>query len=242
MDKTYFDGVAFESLGIVVERVHDDLPGMREGMEPYPNRHGSYVTGLTLGPREIRLECRALMPMWSDFEALKEAVAAWVVTKDDRRLQLRNHPGQYYMAHYTSFEEGDRVGGTGIGAFELTFTAPSPLRYGDTMVRVFSGTRERVIIGGSDMPDMTVEVRGARRREDTKDYELGFNGDRLGVRLESGTHNLTFDLNRRVAKEGTSNRGVTQFSKWPDVQPGTWDIEQLEGTGTVTVTWTQRYL
>ena len=55
MENSYFDGRSFESMGIVVERVHDDLAEMREDMEAKPGRHGSNVNGLTLGPKSILL-------------------------------------------------------------------------------------------------------------------------------------------------------------------------------------------
>lgn len=243
MRKSYFDGESFESHGVVVERIHDDLPAMREEMEPWPGRHGSRVNSLTLDAREITLECRFLGDRWGDFESMKEDLAAWLVTDTDRRLQLRNHPGQYYMAHYASFSEGDRLGTTGIGGFELAFTAPDPIRFGEERAYVISdGEIHNVEIGGTEQADMRVTVRNARRDEGRKGVRVSFHDAGLEVPIpDTRAHTLTFDCVNHVATLDGKLTGVTLFSAWPRLGPGRFRCGITKGTGTVTLSWTQRY-
>ena len=235
MEKTYFDGTAFEDLGIVVERVHDDLPEMREELEAKPGSHGSYVNSLTLGPRIITLECRALMQRWEDFDSLKDRLAEWLITGDERKLVLRNHPDQHYMAHYSSFTEGDRVGGTGVGGFEVTFTASDPIRYGEERAYVLksSGSFE---VGGTEPPDMRISVRGAAGGSG---WTLHANDVDLSVLTKSGESSIDIDCKTRTVMVGSTEYGVTLASDWPDFAPGTWRVGSTSGT--VTFSWTQRY-
>lgn len=243
MEKSYFDGVAFEDMGIVVERVHDDLPEMREDMEAKPGRHGSYVNSLTLGPKEILLECRYLGKEWADFDSLKDELAAWLVTSDDRKLVLRNHPEQYYMAHYQSFSEGDRVGGSGIGGFELTFTASDPIRYGEDRAYVLSGSTQKYFdVGGTERPDMTMFVRGAVRDSSKGTWGITINGKALRVTLSNNsTHTISLDCVNHVVRVDNKVSGLTLDSDWPTFEPGRWHCKIHQGSGTVTFSWKQRY-
>ena len=240
MENSYFDGRSFESMGIVVERVHDDLAEMREDMEAKPGRHGSNVNGLTLGPKSILLECRYMGGGWADFDAMKDALAEWLVTSDDRKLVLRNHPDQYYMAHYQSYSEGDRIGGTGIGAFELTFTASDPVRYGEERACVLSGSSEaHVTIGGTERADMTIEVRNATGSSGAWGMTIG--SAALRVPLESGSHTIVLDCTTHAVTVDGNVSGLTLDSTWPDLSPGKVPCRISQGGGTATLSWTQRY-
>ncbi len=242
MDKSYFDGKSFESFGVVVELIHDPLPSMREQMTERPGRHGSKVDSLTLEPREITLECKALESQWSDFDELMEALSAWIVTPDERKLVLRIHPGQYYMAHYNSWSEGDRIGGTGAGGFELKFVAADPIRYGEKRAYVLSGsTQKHFDVGGTDTCDMTISVKNAVRGS-SKAWGMTVNGTSMRVALpDSSAHSITFDCANHVARLDGEMTGLTLDSDWPDFDPGRWRCKINEGTGTATFSWVQRY-
>lgn len=243
MEKSFFDGKSFESLGIVVERVHDDLPEMREDMEAKPGRHGSYVNSLTLGPKSILMECRFFGKKWEDFDGMKDELAKWLVTSDDRKLVLRNHPDQYYLAHYQSYSEGERVGGTGIGGFELSFTASDPIRYGEDRAYVLSGVGlEHIDIGGTERSDMVITVKNAVRNSSTKTWGITVNGTVMRVALaNNNTHTISLDCVNRIVKVDGSVSGLTLDSDWPSFTPGRWRCKIHQGSGTATFSWKQRY-
>ena len=239
MDKTYFDGTAFEDLGIVVERVHDELPEMQVSSVDRPGLHGAGVVSMKLGEREIVLECRALEGKWQDFDDLMVRLYKLIVTKDERKLQLRNRPGQYYMAHYTSYSEGDRVGYTGVGGFELTFTASDPCRFGENrsvVVRSSDGT-VRFGIGGTDRCDMRISAQNAIR--DGSVWTMELNGKPFKIPLQAGSHAIEIDCTLHTVKVDGEMGGVTLDTDWPSMDPGRWRASV--SSGTATMSWTQRY-
>lgn len=247
--KTYFDGKAFENMGIVVERIHDDLPEARTVLTQASR--GSRFESSSLGEREIRLECRAFEDTWQGFEKLKERLYQILFTGDERMLYLRNHPGEYYMAHYESFVEGDRVGGMGIGAFELTFVASDPARYGQSRVYVYKGnSQQHFDLGGTaDATDMRITIKNPRTASTSMSNEknvlrLVINGQDFVLPKESMDTTLTIDVNeRKVTGSARGPLGATMASHWPSLAPGRWNVQLAVGScGTMTFEWKQRYL
>lgn len=241
MIKTYFDGRSFESLDIVVERVHDDPAEMREEMTQKPWKHGSFVNGLSLNTKEIILECRYLGDKWQSFEELKDAIADWLITDEDRQLMLRTHPDQYYLAHYLSFSEGERKGGTGIGGFEITFTASDPIRYGEQRSYVTGSQSDDYFeVAGNERAHMVITVRNAIASGGI--WSLKCNDTTLSIDMgNSSSSTIILDCVNRVVKVNGVIRGVTLDSKWPTFEPGRWYCRVTRGSGTATFSWTQRY-
>ena len=240
---TIFDGRSFESMGITVERVHDPIPDMREELEQKPSGHGSYLNSLTLSPRDITLECRYFGDKWLDFDSMMNDLSAWLVTDDDRKLSLRNNPDQHYMAHFKSYSEGDRIGGVGIGGFELTFCATDPIRYGESRA-VVTTSSQTFEVGGTDRADLSVIVRNAR----PQDGKFGITLTKVGggasyemVTLIDAASSLNFDCVNHICRRNEFANGLTLSSRWPDFTPGKWKVTITKGTGTATLSWVQRY-
>ena len=235
---TYFDGVAFEEFGdgcIVLERVKDPIPEMRESLTERPNGHGSYLDSLTMSPRTITLECRYFGERWQDFDDLMDALSEWLVTDDDRPMSLRTDPDQHYLAHFKSYEEGDREGGTGIGAFTLTFVASDPIRYGASFARVIDSNGSSTFdVGGTDSADLTLTLTvpswGGTYGVSFWNSSQGRSTIRIDTsavssQLSSGNKTIGVDcVNHSVKLMGTMEYGVTLASDWPDIVPGRWKV------------------
>ena len=248
LEKTYFDGVSFESYGIVVERVHDPIPDMREDMEPKQGGHGSHLSQLSLDSREITVECRYFGDRWQDFDDMMDELSRWLVTDGDRVLALRNNPGQVYLAHYKSYEEGEREGGKGIGGFEITFTASDPLRYGETRAAIVSDATKRFEVGGTDEADLTITVRNARGAQTDEGVllSMAFDGERDSYELsaimpDATQHEVSLDCVRHVVRVDGEVSGLTPLSRWPEFGPGVWNVSFAAGSGVATLSWIQRY-
>lgn len=241
--KTTFNGKSFEDMGIVVEMVHDPMPEMREDMEEKVGQDGSYLRGLTMGPREITLECRAFEDRWSDFDSLMADIAGWLVTEGDRKMVLRSHPDHYYMAHYVSASEGERQGGTGIGGFELTFRASDPARYGERRSMVIpSGGTKFIMVGGTHGADVRISTSAARG-DGSMLWGVRIDGSEIRVpasRTSNGTIVIS-SVDHTVTINGSPSM-LTLDSDWPELQPGRHKIVQAFGTGAATISWVQRYV
>lgn len=240
---TYFNGKSFESYGIVVERVIDGIPDMRENMEEKAGRDGSYLRSLTMAPREITLECRAFCDTWQDFEDLKQTLADLLVTDDDKKLVLRTHPDQYYLAHYSSFSEGDRIGGTGIAEFSLTFTATDPVRYGESRSQVIkSGENKAIDIGGTYAADLTIASGNAKAGSGGFLW-FTFDGATIKVPIsKTKNSNVVIDCVSHTVDVDGKQSMLTLESDWPTANPGKRRIAWYDGTGNLTISWVQRYI
>lgn len=240
--QTYFNGRALEDYGIVVERVSEGIPEMREDLEDKVGGHGSYLRSLTVDTREITLGCRAFCDTWQDFEDLKATLAGLLVTSADKKLVLRTHPDQYYMAHYVSYSEGERVGGTGIAEFELTFNATDPLRYGARRSQVVKSGTKSISVGGTHAADLKISTTNAKRSSSDHLWGLKVNGSALRVELPSAAEaKVEIDCVARTVKVNGTASMLTLASNWPTIPPGTRKVELDKGTGTVTLSWVQRH-
>lgn len=237
-----FDGRSFESMGIVIERVHDDLPSVSEETESRVGSDGNRILSLSLAPKEITLECRAFEGRWQDFEELKDALASWLLTNDERTLTLRTHPGQRYKAHYSSFTEGERKGGTGIGGFEITFVASDPIRYGESRALVVkSGGSGNLTIAGTREADMVITASAATR-DSSGMWGMTVDGKQMVVPIpSSGQKSVRIDCVTQTVTVAGQPGMLTLSSLWPKFTPGTHKVTMTKGTGAATFSWVQRY-
>lgn len=250
-DGTSFDGNLFSDLNIVVERITDPLPDMRENLVENNGRHGSSVRSLHMSPRNISLECRLFtgrvtvqnenghMSDWYDYDGVLQDLGEFLYTPDDRRLVLRNHPGQYYMAHFTSMDEGDRDDQS--AGFTLNFTASDPLRYeeNERSLVVESSTAMDFEVGGTDESKLTMEMRNCSGSVGIRlSGYAGSSGDYMIRAIKSGSM-VSFDCVNHIVRVDGSVSGITLDSKWPILTPGRWTARPSGGK--LTMNWRQSY-
>lgn len=255
-DGTKFDGHLFSSHNIVVERIVDPLPDTREELAENNGRHGSSVRLLRMGPRSISLECRLFAGMmnvydgygdlgdWYDYDGTLQTIAGFLYTPDERKLVLRNHPGQYYMAHFTSMDEGDRDNKS--AGLTLNFTASDPLRYeeAERVLVVQGGTTRTFDVSGTDEAKLRVEVSGVNdSRAPVEFRNLDTGAAYLLVLYESTSANMvTYDCVNHIAilnYDVPQRTGLFLDGRWPILTPGRWTVKPYEGTATLT--WRQAW-
>ena len=253
-DTTSFDGYRFSDYNVVVERVYDPLPAMSEEMADRVGAHGAYARGLYLGSREITLECRVFYDKWSDYEDIRTELCSFLYTTEDKRLRLRNHPNQYYMAHYSSMEEGDRDDDScGI---TLKFNASNPLRYEDSerVLVVREGEQVQFEVGGTDEAQLKIEIRNSSGVGRGLISMAAPNNERfysLYLMEQATVHYLVYDCvthrmsapadvgGEYIAEAGGRRYGVALDADWPILTPGKWAAYSYDGTATLT--WRQSY-
>lgn len=247
MADTSFGELSFDSLGIVVERVHDYITDLNDDSEDKDGDDGSIYRCVYIPSREITLECRAFEDRWYDFDALIDTLmVAFLSDREERQLRVRTRPGTYYMAHFTGYDEGDRQGGTGIGAFTLTFVASDPYRYSDTenTVTISSGGTVSMNVGGtvSAMPKIT--ANSAVRDSSTELWGLKLdNAAYVRVRTgSSSSRKVVIDCGSRTVTVANATSMLTLDSDWFEMPPGEHSVVMDKGTGAATMTWRERWL
>jgi len=240
---TICGNIVLEDMDIVVERIHDDLDPVRADTTDVPGRNGTVLQGITFPPRPITLECRAFKNTWAEFDLLKDELVTALSTGDVMQVMTRNHPSEYYLAYFSSLTEGDRMGGVGIGAFELEFIAPDPARYGATRTATLpsSGSVE-FTVGGNRPVGVSISAPSAVRSSGSQVWGVRFDeNDFLHIATESSSaRTVVIDGEKRTATVAGATKMVTLDSDWPKLAPGTHTARRDEGTGVATITWQER--
>lgn len=240
-----FGDYCFEDNDIIVEYIHDDLPEVREDLVERAGGDGSFLRSLHLGPRTIELECRAFRDRWESFDQLKDELAAVLLCGRERELSLRNHFGEYYMAHFTSFSEGDREGGRGIGAFTLTFVASDPVRYGRVReAEIPSGGSVGIDVTGTYPTNVSIRCESATGDDGSGVWGVRFDeGDFCHVEMPTSSGSVRIDCADRSVRVNGSVSMVTLDSNWPTLAPGSHAVRMDLGTGQgAVVRWQERVL
>lgn len=232
----------FEDRDIIVERIHDDPPPLKIDSFERVGGDGSVLRSSYLGERTITLECRAYRTRWREFDRVKDEMCQ-LLLKGEQVLSLRNHFGEYYLASLTAFAEDDRIGGTGIGQFTLTFTAYDPVRFGATQrATIPSGGSVNIDVSGSYPATISVNAPTASRDSSSKLWGLRFDsGDHIYTEIPtSGATSVRMDgYNRQVHVAGNPAI-VTLDSNWPTLAAGRHVVEMAMGTGQATIEWQER--
>jgi len=233
----------FEERDIIVERIHDDLPELKADVFDRVGGDGSVLRSAHLGERKIVLECRAYRTRWREFDKVKDEMAQLLMLDGEHVLSLRNHFGEYYLARLVAFSEDDRIGGTGIGQFTLTFTAYDPIRFGSKQIAtVPSGGSVDIDVSGSYPTTFTVNTNVATRDSTTQLWGLRFDdGDFLYVKIPTnGTTPVSMDSYTRQVSVANQPSIVTLESNWPFLKAGTHTVSMAMGTGPATIEWQER--
>ena len=244
---TSFGGLSFDSLGIVVERVYDFLTDFNDDMDDRDGDDGSIYRCVYIPSREITLECRAFKDTWADFDTLIDTLmVAFLSDREERELRVRTRPGTYYMAHFSDYEEGDREGGIGIGAFTLTFVASDPHRYSDEEMTatIPSGGSVAVMVGGTVSTLPTLSATSAVRDGSSKLWGVQLdNAEHMRVSLPtSGQNRVSIDCLERVVTISGATSMLTLDSDWFEMPPGEHVLTMDMGTGAATLKWRERWL
>ena len=241
--KTIVGDLCLEDMGIVVERVHDDPPAARPETVDVPGRDGTILKAMTYEPRKITLECRAFGKRWQDFDRTVDEIAAHAMNHGLVDLSVRTHPGETYRAYLESIAPGDRVGGTGIGYFELAFTAPDPYRRGrEHKVTVPSGSSVQFHVGGTAPAVVFLYAYAAVRSAGSTVWGVRFDeGEFMHVATGSSSgRTVNIDCEKRTVTVGTGTAMLTIDSDWPTLLPGSHVARMDEGTGNAVLTWVER--
>lgn len=234
----YFDGHDLESIGTI-----GDPKITRQEYQPetltIPGRKGAIVRDVGLGPASVSMAVGISGSAEERWEKLS-VLSSWLMVDGPRMLVLPDKPSVYYMAVPNGTVDMERA--IMAETTRITFLIADPIAYGvDNSVTVPSGSQASIGVGG------THETHPRVAGTVTGDVTYGIWGLRLDdgdfIHVEVGTSPvpITIDCETRTVVANGEVVLPTLDSDWLSLTCGRHVLANDVGSGTCTVTWTERW-
>lgn len=239
MTTVTFGGYELTEHFIVSDLVRSYLP-RSSSMVKVDGRDGELFRSVSLDRLEISMTATYIGDPESRSDALRE-LARHLNTYEPTRLEISDDGGKYYLAIASGGSVERFIGAETV---ELVFEAPDPAMYGDTHTfPIPSGGVVHFEIGGNTWTHPVIEAEAVRDpdslvwgvRLDDKDY----------IQVETGSaeaRDIVCDCEKRTLTIDRSPALPTLTSDWLRFTPGVHKLENDNGTGSATVTFTERWL
>lgn len=239
--QVWFGGVELTQYAIVSGWDTQLLP--REvSQRAVPAMDGAIYTGARLSERQITVRMALVGHGAAQRQTEARSIAAALMTERPARLSASVDGGLHYMAVATSTPDMTRmVGGL---AFDVTFTCPDPVAYGEARtVTVPSGGSVSFTVGGS-YPTMPTVSAPAAANGAGGFWQLALeDGTHLDATIPSGlsTAPVTADCQGRVLTVNGDVALLQPAADWLRLDPGMHTLT-MTGAGEATVTFDERWL
>lgn len=121
-----------------------------------PGRPGGYLQDTDTKPRVIPVTLFLINEDFYDLQKLKEDLAAWLVTNEEKELIFEDEPDRAYYAVIDGSFDPDEFVDTGIGS--VNFICPDPYKYGPEKKLEFVNTLTFNVEGSKETPP-TIRVQ-----------------------------------------------------------------------------------
>lgn len=236
MERVVYDGVCLTDRYDVVSLRRPPSPQV--STETIGGRDGVVVTDSSLKPPEISM---TIVSRGGSVKRFRHEIAAIFAEKGPKALQFSGDDGLYYVVHPSSIEWS---GHATFGSARIEFTVPDVFMYGAKRSAVVdSGTVSSFSVGGNVPTRPTIE--GSVRRSASTGRVGIVLDDAEFVHLRIDTPNQVeayVDCDRRYASVNDITKLPTLDSDWLSLDAGMHTMRMDEGTGTVTVSWTERWV
>lgn len=238
MERVIFDGVDLTALYDVTSERGIATPRVKT--EEVPGRDGAIVTDVTYASPTVRLNVISKQAP-RDVRAGMRELSSLFAVREPRPLQFSGDDGRYYMALPSSLDWSEFVTS---GRLTVEFTVPEVAMYGrEVSVAVPSQGSVTFNVGGSHP---TALKAAARVWRDATTHRWGLRldeGDFVHIDIPENTNStVTVDGERRVCTLDGVTVVPTLNSDWLILEPGVHTLRNDVGSGSTTVTWTERWL
>ena len=241
-DTVVYNGYVLSDFFEVID-VGNPMSGRVNNTKQVSGMDGVLLTGSTMNPVSIPVTFMlSEMDMSERRERLRE-LAYMIRSKEPTKLQFGRDHGLYYMAVPDGdFPISDHVRSEKV---VVTFKAQEPMLYGaERRVTVPSGGTVRVSIGGTYPTGLTItgDVYGDQTAGNVWGVMVD---DAEFLRLELGgtsQRHVLVDCDKRYAEIDTAVTLPTMDSDWLRLDAGVHTIENDVGSGSVVVSWHERWL
>lgn len=236
----YFNGVNLGAYGIINNLVRP-MPPRRIDTAEISGKDGTVIRNSRLDQIEISMLLWITDLLPSERRDIIHEIAGHLMVDAVKPLQFDDDDGLYYLA----MPKGDiqPIYYPTALCIPLVFLAPDPVMYGQSVaVTVSSGSSVSFNVGGNYPTYPQISSSNAVRGS----------GNVWGLALEDGTyscvllndassHSVSINAGSRAVTVDNTPNMITLSSDWLDFTPGNHAIA-MSGTGTATVSWTERWL
>lgn len=201
---------------------------------------GELFTGVTLSSRQVKLTLTARADTPEDIWTASRRLAAVLNVSEPKKLLMSIDGGAYCYAIPTSDGDSDRHHKS--ESFDVTFTIPNPIYYGEHQSHDMTGGSPLTFrVGGNYPSPLKVTVTNARNGSN------GFwrlrldNGDYLYAKCQPGGSKLVFDCAHRILTVDGSVTLLVPDASWLELSPGTHTLT-MTGTGNATIELDERWV
>jgi len=237
-----FDGHDLESLFTCGEpqiSILDAQPDLRE----VGGRNGAAFVGMTYGTASVAFDIAALGDA-ATRRAAFSTLGAWLMVDEPKALVLPDTPDRYYLAVPSGALDLSRA--IDAELTQLAFELTDPVAYGATRTATLgsSGTVD-ITVGGTAPTMLNVTATSAYRDSTSLVWGVQVdNGDYAHVATGSNAARKVVinGDNRSCTLTGNNTPIVmTKDSDWLVLEPGAHTVTRDNGTGTATLSWTERW-
>lgn len=234
-----YGGVDLSQFGTIESIDRDAMGAVSVASTPIPGRDGSLYLGATVQPLVVSAQLRIISGSKGAMRETVRGLAGALRPDGLKPLIVSDEPSRQWMAVVKSCAIANEWLGTCL--VNISWACPDPCAWSVAQSGGAGGVD--LVVGGTYPTRPVVTVTGASGDSNGLLNVMDDGGAVLGVHLGSLTGaTVEFDCEARTAKVNGSLVPLTLSSDWWEWEPGTRRAELLAGTGTVAVTWNERWL
>lgn len=206
-----------------------------------PGRDGALFGGVTRAVRQVTLALYVLGPVGERAPHVRE-LAARLAVDGPRPLMFSDEAPLWRMA-VPNAESESEVYYDAEGYTDVEFVCPDPWLYGEERsVTVPSGGSVTFTVGGTAPTWPTITASATGSSQGTWILRLDDSSQGIYAAIASGvTRPVVADCDARTLTVNNATSMLAPSYDWPELTPGTHTLAMTAGTGTATITWTERW-
>lgn len=236
--RVHFDGHDLTALYVVGNLQRPLLPRRAEWVT-VPGADGAIFAGVVEDTRTLKMTMTVRSQDPTDRAHAARELAAALDVDEPKPLYISEDGELYYMALPSSGADGRRY--VGAESFEVDFTC-DPWLYGETQTVTLdiasnNGT-QYVVVGGTKPTPVMLDLSLSGSGE----WRFAVDGDDAYTATISGSANMTFDAEKRVATRGGEIYALPPQDEWVWLEPGTHLLRSFGARAQGMMTFTERWV
>lgn len=211
-------------------------------LQKVPGRDGQVFRDTTLEPLELQVRLWAVNRSREQWRQDLLDLAKWLNVSEPKKLEVDYGDGLYWYGIPSAHVPVERY--LEDWCADLSFTMPDPVRYGETRTQEITTSTTYFTVGGTypSMPSVSGTMEGnANGNISLYHYSASTGTQIMTVPGVSSSSSVSVDAAKRTAKVASRTTMLELSSDWWRLAPGQNSARISTGSGSGTVTWTERW-